>query len=560
MTGPVEANAINLDDYEFSCQACGEVFNSQHELKQHVKTERHLYNVKRRLAGLKAISEEAWNKKVADSQRAAVVNKGKAHLKPGKEKAKKAAGGAGGGAEGEGAVVAEAEASKDEDGAESVASDGEDEAGKEAPDADAPAEEYKPHNPCHSLFDKKRFKTIDECLKYMEKTYSFFIPDKEYCIDVPGVLCYLHEKMNTPPYTCIYCNRIFHDAASARRHMLDKKHTRIGSEVFTRTGHVDVVGTEEIQAELEQYYDFTASVKEVADRIKDPKRRVAAIVRHFDADKDSCLVFKELAALWASAAAHKAAATSAEGGEGTPQQPAEAGDTSPFTEAMYAGACKQADTDPKLGLDVGDLLKLYQAGFADLEEHWAMLLDLLSQKKVQRRPQLRAVKEGKEDEEDEDEDDDEDDSDDDESEPDVVECEDEDEFEEVMRTLGLRAVEFTDTGDLILPDGRTAVHRDMAYIYKQRGTRSEEIVVPGGGGGNRGVGKAKRALLMLGNSPATGKLAMSKRQENREGKRIIAVLRRDAIERMKMGIITSENMRPRGSGIRTVRGDMSYGR
>jgi len=553
MTGPVEANATNLDDYEFSCQACGEVFNSQWELKAHFKTERHLYNTKRKLAGLKPIGEEAWKKKVADSQRAAAVSKGKAHLKPGKDKAKKAAAA--------GAGDGDAAAGEGKEEHESVASDDEVEAGKEAPDAEAPAEEYAPHDPCNSLFDKKRFKTIDACLEYMQKTYSFFIPDKEYCIDVPGLLCYLHEKMNTPPYTCIYCNRIFHDAASARRHMLDKKHTRIGSEVFTRTGHVDVVGTEEIQAELEQYYDFTASVKEVADRIKDPKRRVAAIVRHFDADKDGCLVFKEIAALWAAASAAKAAATSAEGDEGTPQQPAEAGDTSPFTEAMYAGACKQADTDPKLGLDVQDLLKLYQAGFADLDEHWAMLLDLLSQKKVQRRPQLRAVKEGKEDEEDEDEDDDGgEDSDEDESEPEVVECEDEDEFEEVMRTLGLRAVEFTDTGDLILPDGRTAVHRDMAYIYKQRGERSQEIVVPGGGGGNRGVGKAKRALLMLGNSPATGKLAMSKRQENREGKRIIAVLRRDAIERMKMGIITSENMRPRGSGIRTVRGDMSYGR
>merc|ERR1740129_585156 len=42
------------------------------------------------------------------------------------------------------------------------------------------------------------------------------------------------------------------------------------------------------------------------------------------------------------------------------------------------------------------------------------------------------------------------------SDEDVVECEDEDEFEEVMRVLGLQPVSFTPNGDLQLPNGNVA--------------------------------------------------------------------------------------------------------
>merc|ERR1740117_2220860 len=119
------------------------------------------------------------------------------------------------------------------------------------------------------------------------------------------------------------------------------------------------------------------------------------------------------------------------------------------------------EANPKDGLDVEALFKLYEGGFADLDEHFKMLQDLLCKPKAK---VLKAVEEGDEDAEDDEEDDDDDDEDgesEDDEGDDLIECEDEDEFAEVMRVLGLEAVSITDAGDLRLPNGRTVCHRDV---------------------------------------------------------------------------------------------------
>ena len=54
----------------------------------------------------------------------------------------------------------------------------------------------------------------------------------------------------------------------------------------------------------------------------------------------------------------------------------------------------------------------------------------------------------------------------------VVECQDEDEFDKIMAELGLKPAEITGTGDLCLPNGKTVVHREMAYIYRQKGAQA----------------------------------------------------------------------------------------
>ena len=43
------------------------------------------------------------------------------------------------------------------------------------------------------------------------------------------------------------------------QHMLDKNHTRIGTETLTRRGNYDPEGTESIQAELEDFFDCNAT-------------------------------------------------------------------------------------------------------------------------------------------------------------------------------------------------------------------------------------------------------------------------------------------------------------
>jgi len=286
---------------------------------------------------------------------------------------------------------------------------------------------------------------------------------------------------------------------------------------------------------LEPFYDYHSSMREVADKIKDPQQKVASILRFFDIDKDRKLGPEEVASLWAAAS---------EGGK--------------LSEAQYEGACAMCDADPKDGLDVEALGKLYASGLADLDDHFAMLQDLLV--KTRKKPLTVVEENDDEDEDDEEAESEGEGSEDEESEKgeedEILECEDEDEFEEVMRVLGLQAVTILPSGDLRLPNGSTAAHRDVSYIYRQRGVRNDQVALAGS------RKPQKRAQLMLSNSAAAGcvKIAMSQRQEAREGKRIIAVLRKQKDWEMRLGMRHNNVLQHNKTKIRTGRGDCSNGR
>jgi len=318
--------------------------------------------------------------------------------------------------------------------------------------------------------------------------------------------------------------------------MLDKNHTQLVSTAYTRRGNYDEEATLEMQEELEPFYDFSSSMLEYAQRITDPAQKAASILRFFDTDKDQVLSRAEVAALWAAT-----------------------NDGAELSEAQYEGACKMAGAKPKDGLDAEDLNKLYEGGFADVNEHFKVLQDLLVKKTKKAhedmKNDLKTVKE-----EDEDEDSDEEDGESEEdNDHDVLECEDEDEFQEVMRVLGLQPVSLTETGDLRLPNGNIAVNRDVSYIYKQRGARADAITLAG----HSSRPDRHRSQLMLGNSPnANGsmKIAMTKRQEARDKRMIIAVLRKQSTEYMRLGEKHNTALQKNKARIATGRGDCSNGR
>mmetsp|Transcript_1225 Transcript_1225/g.2985 ORF Transcript_1225/g.2985 Transcript_1225/m.2985 type:complete len:524 (+) Transcript_1225:63-1634(+) len=498
---------------DFSCTACAESFPASDGLRVHCKSERHLYNTKRRLAGLKPISQEAWERKLREARSAEEQRKGTAHLKKGKEPRKHHG----------------KEARED---------------APESGDGEAPVVEEEPLTPRRSLFDQKRFGTVEECLTHMQKTYGFFIPDQEYCTDVPGLLGFLGQKLSQPPHACIYCNRRFPDLRSVRRHMADKSHMRVVTEfggARTRRGNLDEYGTEELQAELEEFYDFHASTREVTERIKDPAQKAAAMLRYFDRNGDGRLCREELAKLWEAVS---------EGAE--------------LSDTQYVGACRAANADPDEGLDMLAMCRLYAEGVANLDEHWAVLQDLLTQSRKK-----KPGKEGKEadgedkaaeEESDGDEDGESESDDGEDSDTEVVECEDEDEFEEVMRVLGLQAVAMMPNGDLRLPNGAVATHRDVSYIYRQRGKRPDQVALMGSAAGPK-RGHFSRSQLMLSNSAAgCSRIAMTKREEARNGKRIIAVLRSKQHYDMKLGMAQNILQKKAGLACRTGRGDASGGR
>ncbi|KAI6046184.1 C2H2 type zinc-finger-domain-containing protein [Pisolithus marmoratus] len=90
---------------------------------------------------------------------------------------------------------------------------------------------------------------ISENLTHMASVHSFFVPDAEYLVDLPGLLTYLGEKI-TIGNVCIHCNgrgRELHTIEAVRKHMLDKSHCKIAYD------------TEDDRLEISDFYDFTTS-------------------------------------------------------------------------------------------------------------------------------------------------------------------------------------------------------------------------------------------------------------------------------------------------------------
>jgi hypothetical protein len=244
-------------------------------------------------------------------------------------------------------------------------------------------------------------------------------------------------------------------------------------------------------------------------------------LRAFDKDGDEHLVFAEAAKLWI-------ATTESE-----------------LTETQYCAACSKVDADPSEGLDADALAKLYKEGLADLETQFAAVQAIALKPKAKpdatqsaSSTQDGTTAEEEDDEEDEDEWEDELDSDENE----IVECEDEDEFDEVMKLYGLKQFEVLPNGNLQLPSGAVATHRSLAYVFKQRGLREN---APPGPCKRKALGDRLQTPLMIAgmsgagsgnNAGAICKIAVSQRQAGRMGKQMIAVLRKEARHQLKVGM------------------------
>jgi len=109
--------------------------------------------------------------------------------------------------------------------------------------SEAMDEEPPDINPCQSFFDNHTSETYLENLAYMQATYSFYLPDIEYCTDVEGFLGYCNEKVRLGNM-CLYCQKTFASAESVLKHMKDKEHCKVRYE-----RGVD-------QEEFEVFYDF----------------------------------------------------------------------------------------------------------------------------------------------------------------------------------------------------------------------------------------------------------------------------------------------------------------
>lgn len=467
------------------CTSCLDTFQTQDEFRDHFKSDRHTYNVKRRQQNLKPITEELWVQKLKDFAGQAKKENGKikgtAHLKKREPKSKHPS-----------IVFVESEVLSLADRTE-----------------------------CDCLFDDTRLSSIEENLTFMQKNYSFFVPHKEYLVKPKELILYLHAKIYEG-FTCLYCDKTFQDSGSVLRHMLDKGHTRIGTENYTRKGNFSSAGTQELLAQLEPFYDFSGSIKElnprkaitpevlqaITDKVESEpdeiskEEKLKTLFDFFDEDEDGLLNQTETGNLYAHSL-----------GEGPETE---------LTAEKYQKVLAWLGTPQ--GITLNGMAEIYEE-LGNLDNDYDALDDWVDL----------------------------------ESEFDVKECKDEAEFEKVMKELGLEKAHITDTGDLKLPTGRLAAPRELRYIYRQRGRRLTD---------EERRAKCKevadgsvRQPLMIGNGrTGTCQIAVSRREIQRTGKQVIAVLRHEQRSERRRGEKQNIIQKRRMGKFNSILGDAAGGR
>ncbi|KAH8666742.1 C2H2 finger domain-containing protein [Xylariales sp. PMI_506] len=81
---------------------------------------------------------------------------------------------------------------------------------------------------------------------HMERIHGMFIPEKQYLVDVDGLLKALQERIQELN-ECLYCGKMKNNAFAVQTHMRDKGHCKIP---YT---------TEDEQVEIGEFYDFRST-------------------------------------------------------------------------------------------------------------------------------------------------------------------------------------------------------------------------------------------------------------------------------------------------------------
>ncbi|OJJ50205.1 hypothetical protein ASPZODRAFT_13295 [Penicilliopsis zonata CBS 506.65] len=276
-------------DLPYTCNTCLVGFRSSDAQRDHMRRDWHLYNMKRRMAALPPVSQEIFNEKVLAAKATTAAAAAKAsfertcnpcqktfysensyqnHIKSSKHRQRVS------------------RVDKDADETASVMSsafslgepinktrsnqadvshvtqslktatieeDGEED-GEEGEGEDAAGEEKYSNSRC--LFCNEDSSDIKQNVEHMLKAHGMFIPEKDYLVDLDGLIHYLYRKI-AENSECLYCHAIRNSPAGIRTHMRDKGHCMIAFE------------TEEEQIEIGQYYDFRSTYSDGEDEWED---------------------------------------------------------------------------------------------------------------------------------------------------------------------------------------------------------------------------------------------------------------------------------------------------
>lgn len=231
-----------LTAMSFTCIACRVAFHTADLQRSHYRTDWHRYNLKRKVAELPPVSAEAFQQKVLAqrNQRAATAsprhckscnkkfstdNAYTDHLKSRKHRASEAR-------------LSRNSEAQPKDNKDSNEIDQE-ELEEEIIEGDEPVEVT------NCLFCEHESRSVEDNVKHMARSHSFFIPEVEYLVGLKSLIGYLGAKVGTG-HVCVWCNRQFDTLEAVRHHMVDRSHTLMLYDDSSRDEYAD-------------FYDFRSS-------------------------------------------------------------------------------------------------------------------------------------------------------------------------------------------------------------------------------------------------------------------------------------------------------------
>ena len=198
---PIEM--VQPDEAERSTFTCytapGAVFASEEEMKEHYRSEWHRYNLKRKVAGLAPLPREAFEERAArEGEREAALQQKSGTRKQAREERR----------------VRRAEAN-----AKNSRSKAADFAATHQMTADEymafKMENAAPFDEGSDLFSSHHSEGLHENLAYMAKTHGFYVPHLDYCVDLPGLIQYLQEKVYVGNVSLLH-SKAFHSVESVQ--------------------------------------------------------------------------------------------------------------------------------------------------------------------------------------------------------------------------------------------------------------------------------------------------------------------------------------------------------
>jgi pre-60S factor REI1 len=227
--------AATRASYERSCRACERTYFSENAYNNHVKSQKHRAKVTMLQEGGVSLEDEANSiysstlsqEHAADSREDSAIDvdlefsgvvgdMGNVSLRDDERK------------------------QTSQVGPQLLADGGEDEESSR----DSATESGVPLQRC--LFCNYDSPTLPLNVLHMERIHGMFIPERNFLVDLPGLIGSLHERIYEF-HECLYCGKLKPTVFGLQTHMRDKGHCKIR------------FGTEDEQLEIGEFYDFTST-------------------------------------------------------------------------------------------------------------------------------------------------------------------------------------------------------------------------------------------------------------------------------------------------------------